>query len=277
MGVNNGRSIYNEIDVSIIPKSASKENKLTTLSQTKKIVRNIAHRGYDKSGNGAGRNKLSSYENLAAYGFDFGECDIKWTIDNVPVCCHDNTFDDATTGETVTIANNTYEELQQYNYYGEKIASFEDVLIICKNGGVGLYIDQNSYLTTNEKRDIVFGIVKKYAMEDNVVWLLQSQTTIDIVQNWYDKSAIGILFYTAISSTQIDLANNAYNGKNYVFLDVDQNRTNDVDLAANNALLNKGVKIEIWSVNNEFYYNKYKPYVNGITSDKLSQYIVDNK
>ena len=114
-------------------------------------------------------------------------------------------------------------------------------------------------------------------MEDDVVWLLQSQTTIDIIQNWYDKSAIGILFYTAISSTQIDLANNAYNGKNYVFLDVDQNRTDAADLAANNVLLNPGVKIEIWVVNSETYYNKYKPYVNGITSDKLSQSIIDNK
>jgi hypothetical protein len=90
------------------------------------------------------------------------------TSDNVPVCCHDATFVDATSGVTVTISTSTYEELQGHDYYGGKLASFDNVCKTCKSNGIGIVIDQ----ATAESVPYVSAILSKYSMWKKSKWML---------------------------------------------------------------------------------------------------------
>jgi glycerophosphoryl diester phosphodiesterase len=241
-----------------------------------KKVRNVAHQGYSITSRFYGDSRLSSYTTLAKNGFDYGECDVQWSSDNVPVCCHDSSFVDQTTSDTIVIADHTAAELKTYNYYGETIATFEEILVECKKQGVGLYIDKTGDFLINhdDRKAIMFGLVTKYEMEDDVVFLVSVQAQVDALLAWYDKVSIGILVNSTISSTEISLANGAYNGKNYVFIDAAKTNNTTSDVATAKESLLVGVKIELWTIDDVTQYKSYFPYVSGITSNKLSEKII---
>ena len=202
---------------------------------------------------------------------------MQWSSDNVPVCCHDSSFVDQTTSETIVIADHTAAELKTYDYYGETIATFEEILAECKKQGVGLYIDKTGGFLINhdDRKAIIFGLITKYEMEDDVVFLVTVQAQVDALLAWYDKVSMGILANSTISSTEISLANGAYNGKNYVFIDAARSNNTTSDVATAKGSLSVGVKIELWTIDDVTQYKSYFPYVSGITSNKLSQYIVN--
>lgn len=241
-----------------------------------KKIANVAHQGYSTTSRYYGDSRLSSYIGASKNGFDYGECDIQWSSDNVPVCCHDASFVDATTSDTVVIADHTFAELQTYNYYGETIASFDQVLECCKLNGIGLYIDKaHNAITDNTKRGILFGIVKKYAMEDYVVWIVGSGDSVsETILAWYANSHIALLSNTAVDATLIAYANSIQTATNHISIDANQSTMSVQDVKDANALLKAGVFLELWTIDTLANYEAYKPYVSAITSNKLSEKII---
>ena len=137
------------------------------------LVEVIAHQGNVSKDNN--NSKLEGYLLAGKCGYSGAECDIKRTSDNQFVCCHDASFTDATTQETVTINEHTLAELKTYNYYGGTIASLEEVVIACKQAGLKLYIDQYAAWNADRYAEIA-AILKKHKMEDKTWHIVYDST-----------------------------------------------------------------------------------------------------
>ncbi len=231
-------------------------------------VSSVAHQGY--AGNGQiGYSKLSAYVNAGKMGFDYGECDIKWTSDGIPVCSHDATFTDEKTGNTITIAEHTLAELLTYQYHGETIASLDDVLKVCKQYGMGLFIDQLDVWDTS-KWQTLFNYIKKYDMADNVVWLTVNPNVATTVTEWNPNAVIGATWtYTSISSVIATI--NSLKKKNAKII-VNLNISN---LSVDNCVeINQSIpvdcKLGLWTVDDEAKARQYLPYVSYMTSNKIN-------
>ena len=72
-------------------------------------ITSVAHRGYKI--HGAAENTAEAYRYAKDAGFQYGETDIQWTKDNIPVCCHDNYFFDKGTNDSITIGQYTLDEI----------------------------------------------------------------------------------------------------------------------------------------------------------------------
>lgn len=232
------------------------------------LFESVAHQGYSITSQPYGNCRLSSYIGAKEHGFTAGECDIKWTSDLVPVCCHDASFSSG--GETIVISENTYNDIKDLDYYGEKIATFEEVLSTCKKLGLKLYIDHVYYGWTETAWQIFFGIIRKYNMENNVKFLLLNDiNAINKVLNWYSKANIAIVTAEDSLGSVIATANSVKTDSNKISIDCYTNNTSVSEVADAMAYLNKDISIEIWTVDNVTDYLLYLPYVSGITSNRL--------
>lgn len=87
-------------------------------------------------------NTCESFENGIKLGYDFLETDVRVTADSIIVCSHDE--DNYRLGGSLKIADSKFEELKAQNLrqkrrtlsFNGNIASFEEYLDICKDGGV---------------------------------------------------------------------------------------------------------------------------------------------
>ena len=235
-------------------------------------IRSVAHQGYKVSGTSwYGNSRASSYVGAAQHGFDYGECDIQFSSDNVAVCCHDASFYDANTGNNIVIADHTLEELKACDYYGEKIATFDELMAICKQYGIGMYIDHLSGSWTSAQWDSLKWSVKKYGMIDNVCWLVPNvDLARDVILPWYPKSQVSCVKSTTNVDEIVTWANALKDGDarlsvdlNYEVLDIDA-------VMAIRAALPNNVGIELWTIDDKTVYERYLPYVNAITSNKVS-------
>lgn len=149
-------------------------DEIFTNNTTSRIVKMVSHQGNVNSDNN--QCKVAGYKLAGKSGFDYGECDIKFTSDDVPVCCHDGTFVDSVSGQTIVIASTTYANLIQYNYYGGTIASLDDVVKACKEANIGLYIDQYGNSISAGRVQAVFDVLNKYRFVRNVKHIIYSET-----------------------------------------------------------------------------------------------------
>lgn len=106
--------------------------------------------------------KTDGYIRAGLAGFDYAECDVKFTSDDIPVCAHSGSFIDATTGNSVRIESYTFTELQNFDYYGGTIASLDEIISICKKYGMGIYIDQYNSEWTDTRYNAIFEVINKY-------------------------------------------------------------------------------------------------------------------
>jgi len=241
----------------------------------RRSIRSVAHQGYYGSSGGYGNNMAQYYAKAAKYGFDFGECDIKFSSDNVPVCCHDATFKDEDSGTTITIANKTVAELKEYNYHGGKISTFEEVLMTCKLNGLGLYIDHFAYANTPEKKATLFSLVKKYSMERRVAWLINSGATsiAEAVLEWDAQASISVLA-TGLGDALVTEVNSLKTASNEIRLSLDYSNTLVSDIETYSVRLKPGIVIEVWTVDDIKAFKEYLPFVAAITSNRYSESMV---
>lgn len=248
------------------------------IRNTLKNVRNIAHQGFSTTSRYYGDSRVSSYIGAANNGFDFGECDVQFSSDGVAVCCHDPSFVDGISGDTIVIANHTAAELKTYQYGGETIATFDEVVAVCKDVGLGLYVDKcSNFLADETKRNHIFGIVKKYAMEKRIFWTIgASDQWYNPVKTWFPDANVSFIVNPGkITDAVIAYANNAYTGLNMVDIAVNYSEMSVDEIIAVNAKLKPGVGVLPWTIDNVSIYKQYKPYVVAITSNKLSEFIVN--
>ena len=211
----------------------------------------IAHQGYDPEsvGTNSGNNKLEGYYAAAEHGFDAGETDIKFTLDQIPVCCHDDSFVDATSGVTVVIAETNLSDLQQHDFYGAIIPTFESVLKACKDSGIMLFIDQLSSATETQLRTVI-DIVKQYAMQDNVYWIFapHANANVQIVSNAFPTTGFEILSSNYTSAELITYANSVVTDDNKVYCAVNYSNVTADTVKELSLTLDSRAKMAVWTI-----------------------------
>ena len=235
-------------------------------------IDSIAHQGINEDATQQyGRNLLSSYVNASKLGFNYGECDVVFSSDNIPVCCHDETFVDGTTSETITIANHTYEELITYDYYGGTIASLDEVVKTCKEYGIGLWIDHLHLADNSTKLNAILGIIDKYRMVDNIWFVIGVRSIVQSIQSWNIKAKICIPLASIDSQSQvIGLVEEYHNDYNEVGVSISYTTFNIDAIKTLNSLLPSYAKVSVYTIDDITTINTYKPYVNGIVSNVLT-------
>lgn len=230
----------------------------------------IAHQGYATDGLSVNYNRLSGYYNAGEHGFDAGECDIKWTSDQVPVCLHDNTFTDDD-NVSVTISNVTFSELRTHLHDGEPIASFDEICKACKEMGLLLVVDHFANFYTTERNNIMFGIIKKYQMQDKVIYLVGNNRIAlsNDIKTFYKKSKIAITVNTADLTTTISEANQMIDDNCEIYINFNYTNISVETLLTLLSTIDNRVKLGIWTVDDATTYKQYLPYVSAITSNRL--------
>ena len=243
-------------------------------NKTDYSIRCIAHQGMSNnvSFSPYGNSRVSSYINAAVAGFTHGECDLQFSSDGVAVCCHDAFFKDTVTGTTYVIANCTLEQLKEATYYGEKIATFDEVVAICKSVGLGLYIDRVGEINTDEKWSHILEIIKKYNYGKKVRWLDFNAKIIEFDA----ESKFSLIPASNTVANVVSMLNN-YSSQ-YPDAEFTANVNSTYATVANVQTINNQISgrtgVEVWIVNNYKSYKDYLPYVAGITSDNYNEAMV---
>lgn len=208
----------------------------------------VNHRGYNVT---APENTLPSFQMSATMGYTAVETDIQFTRDNVPVLLHDSTIQRTSNGSGA-VSDMTYQQLQTYDfgawksdiYAGTKIPTFEQFISLCQQLGLKPFIELKGNLSRANAK-ILIDIVSKYGMLDNVTWLgFSYSTNLASIAAWDGTASLGLLT-TEISSVVIQRARNLQNGKNYVFLAVENDNLTTAERVMS---LRNGFDYGVWCV-----------------------------
>lgn len=232
----------------------------------KSNIESVAHQGFSTTEQYYGNCRVSAVKGAYLNGFDCMEIDLQFTSDGIPVCCHDATFTDTNDNITVvTISSHTAEELKTYGYYGETIATLEEVLAECKRLGLGLYIDKVENISTDARWSNVFKAIKKYSMADKITWLAYN----DKISAWDSKARFGLVVHE-MNDGWITHAESIANKGHEVYLNVNHANCTVEQIIGYNEKLPANVNIGVWTIDDFATYEAYKPYVYAITSNKIS-------
>ena len=228
----------------------------------------VAHRGYHPKG--VAENSALAYRYAKFAGFDYGETDLQWTKDDIPVCCHDEYFIDHTTKDSINIRRYTLNELKKFDYYGTSISSLQEVMDTCKHYGLGLYLDRFTAFS-KERRKRIFEMIDDFGKE-KVCYIFgnREEEGIKQVLEFDSCATIALLDFQRIDSELIEFANSISTSTNHIILDVDHTTNPTAVLLQYGQALKPNVHYSVFTVNNKRAYKEYLPYVISITSDLLS-------
>lgn len=230
-----------------------------------RFVKGVAHRGYSAI---APENTLPAYKLAKKNGFNYVECDICWTADNVPVLSHDTTIDRCSDG-TGTIANMTLTELREYDfgswkssaYAGTKIPTFEEFISLCRALGLYPYLDPRS--NNGSKLQQVIDIYTDYGMRGKITWIGGSDIMAAIASR--DTTArLGMFATSTITATTINTILSYKTANNDVFIDADNSYATDEGIAI---CEEAEVPIEVWTLDTAATIKALNPYITGVTSN----------
>lgn len=233
-------------------------------------VKAVNHRGYSAE---APENTLSAYRLSKLKGFDYVECDVSFTSDNVAVLLHDGTVDRTSNG-TGDINSLTFEEVRALDfgswfssaYAGEQIPSFEEFMVLCRNIGLHPYIEIKSSATyTQTQIESLVDIVKRVGMTSKVTWISFNNNYLSYVKNYDDKARLGYLIGD-VAESNIAIATGLKTASNEVFIDSSYELLTDEKIAL---CVNADLPLEVWTINDSSIIASLDPYVSGVTSDNL--------
>ena len=232
-------------------------------------ITSVAHRGYKI--HGAVENTAEAYRFAKDAGFQYGETDIQWTKDNIPVCCHDNYFIDKGTSDTVTIGQYTLDELRHFNYHGTTISTLAEGMDTCKKYGLGLYLDRFSYFE-GERKQKIYGLIDNFGKE-NVCYLFGgfNRNGIQQVLEYDPNAQIGILYFKTIDTALVEFANSISTPTNKIILDLGHG-SNPIDMLIKyRPLLKDNISYGFFTINSIKIFKQFIPYATSITSDQISE------
>lgn len=183
----------------------------------------ISHRGYRKI---APENTLAAFRTAAEYGYKAVECDIHFTKDNVPVIIHNATTEQTSNGHG-KIKLYTYEEARQLDfgswkspmYTGEKIPSFEEFLILCRQYGLHPYVElKNCYGMNRENIAKMYDIACSVNMEDEISWFSFVYAFMEMVRDVDPTADVGYITSSHISEAILQRMRNLQTPENTVTL-----------------------------------------------------------
>ena len=173
-----------------------------------KTVKTIMHRGCNSI---APENTIPAFQLARKTGFTTVECDIQLTSDGVPVVLHDATVNRTSNG-TGNIYDMTFSEARELDfgswksayYTGTQMPSFEEMLSLCKNIGLDIYVEIKSESPwTQERISNCIRLVKKYGMRDHVSWISFNNTVLTYVKTADPNARLGLI-NTAFTASDIN-------------------------------------------------------------------------
>ncbi|MBE5957503.1 MAG: hypothetical protein E7254_01390 [Lachnospiraceae bacterium] len=242
-------------------------------------INSINHRGYN---NIAPENTLAAFAMSKKLGFSCVETDIAFTSDGVPVCIHDGTVDRTSNG-TGIVSEMTFDEIRQLdfgswkspNYAGEKIPSFEEFLILCRDLVLHPYIEiKNIDEDSTEQIENLVYLVKKCGMKGKVTWISFNINHLQNVNNFDESARLGYVV-SQITDESISQINELKTNSNEVFIDAQYDKVTNENIQQ---CIDADLPLEVWVVNEVEIILALDPYITGITSDSLvaERILIDN-
>lgn len=222
----------------------------------------VIHRGWIS---GAHENTLPAFYLTKENGYDWAECDVRFSSDGVPVLAHNSTItsEDGTT--VLTVAESTFEELKAITLatsdtYGEiKMATLKELLEMARLIGLGVLIDVKSSGNNAETNMKALGtVVLSSGWSKNVVYMPGSVTNARSIQS-VDRNA-SFDFVTTITSVEgvpsLTEYQSLLTGANTVGLDLAASITDEnggLDVAIFDAIRSAGLSVSFWNVRASAY------------------------
>lgn len=256
-----------ETYVSKIKIVATSYERMRYFSRKNESTLAIAHQGYSINYRANGDCRLSSIYGAYIHGFDGAEVDLKWTSDGVPVCSHESSFTDRESGETVSITGSTYEDLITYNYYGEKIASLDEVVCACKKFGLLCVIDKISDAYTDAQWNSLFYIIQKYHMQKYCWFEASTATRADKILTWYPAATLVYDLSDTQATTALAFVRQRLTSENAFVFNCSTSNFTPEDIAALNDKITEGnIRVQIFQPDDKATYLSYLPYVGSLLS-----------
>lgn len=233
----------------------------------------IAHRGYSSM---APENTLPAFILAKQKGFNFVECDVSFTNDDVAVLLHDDTIDRTSNGSG-KISELTYNELLQYDfgsyksntYTGTKIPTFMEFIDLCKKIGLHPYIEFKKTSSDSEqiKAQVknVISLVKSAGMSGNVTYISFSYDYLAEIKTQDKTARLGYVINSCTDDV-IRQVLTLQTGTNEVILDIQAANCNT---NAVNSCKHYSIPLEVWTVDVEQQIIDLPAYVSGVTSNYL--------
>ena len=194
------------------------------------VVRSINRIGYNVySASTPPEQSIESFKLAYEKGFRILLCDLRFTADDVPVCCHEDSVDYARNSDGTTpsplpsISSLTLAQLNTYDfgiykgtqYSGTKLMTLSDMCKLCRQLGCELYIEVKTDATQTQM-DIACNTVLKYAMGRRTTWAAESQVPKILTSIPYAR--IGLpTGMTSISTNMINQALSFRTDENDIF------------------------------------------------------------
>lgn len=226
-----------------------------TSSETKKVPWDtVIHRGWVA---GATENTLPAFYLTKENGYDWGECDVRFSSDGIPVLAHNATIVSEDGTITLTVASSTVEELQSivletHETYGEiRMPTLAELLDMARLIDLGVLIDVKSGSVDNMAT--LAKIVLSSGWADHVVYMPINTANATAIQA-IDRNA-SFDFVSSVSSVDSlpDLApyQALLTGANTVGFDFNSPTTDadgGVDKALYDAVREAGLSISFWNI-----------------------------
>lgn len=231
-----------------------------TTMKTKKVPWDtVIHRGWVA---GATENTLPAFYLTKENGYDWGECDIRFSSDGVPVLAHNTTIvsEDGTT--TLTVASSTVEELKSivlktHETYGEiRMPTLAELLDMARLINLGILIDVKAGSTSN--MTTLAKVVLSSGWAEQVVYMPMNTANAEAIQK-VDRNA-SFDFVSSVSTVDglPDLApyQALLTGANTVGFDLNSPTTDangGMDTAIFDAVRSAGLSISFWNIRTSSY------------------------
>ena len=239
------------------------------------LIAGVNHRGWYE----CPENTLIAYKESKKHGYTKVETDVSFTSDGFPVCLHDNTInrtarnaDGTAISKTININNITFEAVREYDfgiykgsaYAKEKIPSFEEFILLCRNLGLHPYIElKNSATYTEAQIQSIVNIVKKYGMLRKCSWISFNLTYLEYVKDYDEGARVGYL--TGLTAANIASTQTLSTGKNEIFIDTSSYN----DTEGINRAIASGIPVEVWTIDSDDIVANLNPYISGVTTNKV--------
>ena len=238
-------------------------------------IKVISHRG--NTGSNSPENTMYAFAQAAKLT-GYIESDVRFTLDGVPVLCHDSTInrtarmaDGSRIPLIKTICTMRYNELLKYDFgaaYGVpglQIPTFEQWIRFCSENGIVPYIEMKESMTGSQISKLI-SIVDKYGMGENVVWISFSYYGSNLMKLAYlePNAAMGVIAY-AVDTATLSLCQVLKASANSVFLDVNYTGLNAASVSRAGRA---GLSVEAWTVDDAESIERVKALgITGITTN----------
>ena len=241
------------------------------------LIDGIAHRGYSTF---APENTLIAYKMAKQHGFLYGETDISFTSDNVPVLLHDDTInrtarnsDGTTITGTVGLGSITYEQALEYDFgiwkgsafAGTRIPTFEEYLALCKKIGMRPYIEIKAATATETRVRALVDMVKGYDLIGVSTWVCFDTTYLGYVKSEYPDATLVVPISSGITSAFIENVLTLKNDKNKVIVSSATYTSEEVAMCKN-----AGLPMHLWAIDKLNDVLAMPSYASGLVHETLN-------